>query len=224
MPKNTDRDDRLAEVWGQTLAGEGVKLTAPGLTAALDSRKLHVRTGAVILLGRRGEKSAIPLLKPLLEDRIAIVRVEAAMSLCLLGDLSGMPVLTAALDEDLLTGAPTTAAGYLAARGDPAGWKIILKAFGSPLAGIRLNAAVALKSFLPYHAQIINGEKIDIAGLVDRTMVDSDALVRREIIYKLAGLEDERSVPILKRVAKTDGDESIRAAAQQLLAGRPRYG
>jgi HEAT repeat protein len=214
------RKERLVEVWEKTLAGEGVDLSNPGLIAVLNDNRLHIRAGAALLLGRRGEVSAIPHLNALLKDRSPLVRVEAAMSLCLLGDRSGVPVLIQVLDEDLLTGAPLTAARYLAALGHPRGYRVVLKALNSNLAGIRLAAAVALKDFLPYHDKESEGQQIDLLDTLSKALKDSDPLVRRELLYKVAMLDDSRASALLSRICRSDSDESVRQTAQQLLSAR----
>lgn len=215
---NKNRDERLIAVWTSTLAGEGVETTTAGLTTALNSPRLHIRAGAALLLGRRGVVSAIAHLRPLLEDQSATVRVEAAMSLALLGDKTGVPVLIAALEEDLLTGAPITAASYLAALGNPRGYKVVLRALQSKLAGIRLNAAVALKSFIPYHGKIAEGQKLDLFSVVERALKDPEAMVRQELLHKLAMIDDKNGAALLSRIAQSDSDKRVRQTAQQLLS------
>src|SRR4030042_827392 len=127
----------LVNEWTRILIGEGIPLTPEGLIAALQNPGLHIRTGAAIILGRSNVDTAVPYLKPLLKDEL-IVRVEAAMSLVLLKDTSGIPVLVEILDADILTGAPITAAGYLADLGDPRGYNVVLKALNSEFTGNRL--------------------------------------------------------------------------------------
>lgn len=219
-----DREQRLVSVWGRTLATAGVPLTTEGLVAALSSPRLDIRAGAALILGRRGENSAIPHLALLLQDEFPLVRVEVAMSLALLGDKSGLPALIQLLDEPLVTGSPVTAASYLADLGDRRGYRIVLKALVSELAGIRLSAAVALKSFLPYHGTVINGERIDLVATIERALEDNDPLVRRELLHKLAQLNDPRVLPILSRVHDSDTDESVRRIAQALLSRKPGGG
>lgn len=220
LDKGGKNNKRLIDVWEKTLAGEGVELNSRGLIAALNSRRLHVRAGAALVLGRRGEVSAIPYLNLLLGDRSWRVRVEAAMSLALLGDRSGMPVLIEALDGDLLAGAPITAASYLAALGDPRGYNVMLKALRSELAGTRLTAALALTNFLPYHGKRIEGRKVDIFVTLKKALKDADPLVRRELLYKVAMLDDPRAPALLSMISRSDTDERVRQTAQQLLSSK----
>lgn len=213
-------NERLMSVLEGTLAAEGIDLTTAGLIGALNSRRLLIRTEAAILLGRRREVSAIPHLKPLLGDGISVVRVEAAMSLALLGDRSGVPVLVEALDEEFLTTAPVSAASYLAALGDPRGYQTVLKGLHSDLAGIRLAAATALKSFLPYQGRDIDGQPVDLFATVKEVLEDPDPLVRRELLHQVSMLDDPRVSPLLSRVCESDTDEQVRRTAQELLSVR----
>jgi HEAT repeat protein len=147
--------------------------------------------------------------------------VEAATSLALLGDKTGVPVLIAALQEDLLTGAPITAASYLATLGDPRGYKVVLEALQSKLAGVRLSAAIALKSFLPYHGKRVGKQTVDLFVVLKEALKDADPLVRRELLYKLAMLDDRRSFPLLSEISHSDADEGIRETARQLSSSYP---
>lgn len=218
-----DMDDerdrrRLTGVWEEALASEGVDLTTDGLIKVLGSDRIHLRTGAAILLGRRGRVEAIPHLRPLLADEIPTVRVEAAMSLVLLGDTSGTCVLIEALEAPLVTPAPLTAAGYLAALGDPRGYGTVLQGLRSNLAGIRLMAAVALKGFLRYHGRDIAGQKVDLVSKFEEALSDSDPLVRREILHKAGALDDPRVPALLSRVHEADPDQEVRQTAAELLS------
>lgn len=217
--KSQDGHDQLVDVWKRTLAGAGIELTVAGLIGALSNAGSHIRTGAAIILGRRNEVSAIPHLKSLLVDQDPVVRVEAAMSLTLMDDRSGLPILIEALDEDLLTGAPTIAAGHLASLGDPRGYPVVLQALKADLAGIRLSAAVALKSFLYYHNKMINDNRLDLFVTLKETLNDPEPLVRRELLYKLAALDDPRASEHLLAISRSDSDEDVRQTAAQLLSG-----
>jgi HEAT repeat protein len=187
IPPNMN--DRLAKEWERFLDAEHIALTTEGLTAALSNPQLHIRVGSAIILGRRRETAAISRLKLLLEDQL-MVRVEAAMSLYLLGDQSGIPALIAILDGDLLTGAPITAASYLAVTGDPRGYKTVLKALSSNFAGNRLMAAVALKNFIPCHDKRLAVNKLELYNAVEKALKDSNPLVRRELLYILSKLDE----------------------------------
>lgn len=214
MPQESPpgQDEQLVEVWAGTLAAEGVELNTAGLISALSNPHSYVRTGAALILGRRGEDTAIPHLKSLLKDTSLAVRVEAAMSLALLGDKSGIPVLIEALHGELLTGAPLTAASYLAELDDERGHKVVLKALSSDLAGIRLMAAVALKSFISLH-----GKQIDLYDVLCKAVKDPDPAVRRELLYRVAALDDPRASDLLSSVMNSDDDEFVRQTAEQLL-------
>ena len=217
--ENVDQQ-RLMSVWEQSLAAAEVELTTPGLIEALQSPHLHIRVGAALLLGRRGEMSAISHLKSLLGDRIEAVRVEAAMSLALLGDRSGISVLAEAVNDELVTTAPITAASYLAVLGDPRGYKTVLKALNSNLTGIRLAAAVALKNFLPYKGKEIDGRKMNLFATLKKALNDPDSMVRRELLYKVAMLDDPRGSALLSKICDSDSDERVRQTAQYLLSSR----
>lgn len=207
----------LINEWTRILTGAGVPLTPEGLIAALQNPILHIRTGAAILLGRNSEAAAIPYLKSLLKDDLT-VRVEAAMSLTLLKDNSGIPVLIEILDGDVLTGAPVTAAGYLADLGDPRGYRVVLNELGSRFTGNRLMAAAALKSFLQYHGKVINGQKVDLFPVLKKAFNDPETTVRFEILYKLAKLNDPRVPALLSEISRSDSDESVRQIAKKLLS------
>jgi HEAT repeat protein len=217
--ERSDRE-RLVAVWEGSLSAQGVETTTSGLIAALESPRLDVRTGAAILLGGRGDVSVVPRLRSLVRDEFSVVRVEAAMSLALLGDRSGLPVLIEALSEEFITSAPITAAGYLAVLGDPRGYTTILKGLRSELAGIRLGAAVALKSFLPYQGGVIDGQRIDLLATLETSLDDSDPLVRRELLHKVALLDDAGALPLLSRIAESDPDDRLRQVARELLRAR----
>jgi HEAT repeat protein len=189
IPPNMN--DRLVKEWERFLDAERIALTTEGLIAALSNPQLHIRVGSAIILGRRRETAAISRLKALLEDH-PMVRVEAAMSLYLLGDHSGIPALMAILDGDLLTGAPITAASYLAVTGDPRGYKNVLKALSSNFAGNRLMAAVALKSFLLCHDTMPGVNRLELYNVVEEALKDSNPLVRRELLYILSELDEKK--------------------------------
>lgn len=222
LPTSQSGNEQMVAVWAEALADEGVELTTPGLINALGSEFLDVRAGAALLLGRLGPVSATASLSPLLEDQSATVRVEAAMSLNLLGDKTGVPVLITALEEDLSTGAPITAASYLAALGDPRGYKVVLEALQSKLAGIRLSAAVALKSFFPYRGKRVGKQTVDLFLVLKEALKDADPLVRRELLYELAMLDDPRSSSLLLEISHSDADGGIRETAQLLSSSYPR--
>jgi HEAT repeat protein len=210
-------NDRLAIEWERALAAEGITPTTESLMAALVSPHMHIRIGSATILGRRGEVKALSYLKPLLKDR-PLVRVEAAMSLYLLGDKSGIPALIEILDSDLIAGTPVTAARYLANIGDPRGFKIVLKALRSDLDGTRLMAAVALKSFVPYHDKEIDGHKVDLLLVIRKALKYPNSLVRRQLLFTLAKLDDHRSKLILSSIARSDRNARVRLKARQLLS------
>lgn len=214
--------EHLVAVWESSLAAQDIEMTTPGLIAALSSPRLDIRTGAAILLGRRGEACVVSHLKSLLTDEISVVRVEVAMSLELLGDGSGIPALVEILREGLFTSAPVTAARYLADLGDPRGYKTVLKALSSELVGIRLGAAVALKSFLSYHGRVLDDQKVDLLAVLEESLGDPDPLVRRELLHKVALLDDAGASALISRIADSDTDERVRQLAQELQ--RPRSG
>jgi HEAT repeat protein len=146
--------------------------------------------------------------------------VEAAMALARLGDLAGLPVLVSALEEDILSDAPLTAAKYLAQLGNLRGFGLVQQALQHPLEGVRLHAAVALKYFLPHHGQVAGGQVLDLVEVVQSGLQDPQPQVRGELLYKLAGLQDERVGPLLETLAAADPDEDVRQAAQMLLQER----
>lgn len=140
------------------------------------------------------------------------------MSLALLGDKTGIPFLVKALDGDLLTGAPVTAARYLAGLDEPRGFPVILKALNSKLAGIRLAAAVALRDFLKYHGQKVGGQTFDLVAILEKTLQDPEPLVRRELLYKLAMLDTPGAGALLQEFSQSDTDEGVRQTAGQIIA------
>jgi HEAT repeat protein len=211
-------DSRLVRLWEETLTGEGVELTLSGLVRALDNEDSHIRMGAALLLGRRGEQAALPKLKSLLNDPSPSVCTEAAAALALLGDGSGGPVLVDMLKADLLTGAPLTAARYLASRGDPQGFEVVVRALKSELAGIRLLGAVALKEFIPYHAKKEDGHGLDLFSFIKGSLGDPDPTVRTELLFKAASLDDPRVHDLLVAVAGSDPEEDVRRTAAQLYS------
>jgi HEAT repeat protein len=207
--------DRMLAEWERVLAAEGISLTTEGLISALNSPHLSVRTGSAVILGRRQEIAALPYLKALLEDQ-PMVRVEAAMTLVLLGDESGKIALIKMLDDPLLTGSPVTAAGYLAVSGDPRGYQVVLQALNHDLAGIRLTAAVALRSFSGYHGREVNGNRIDLFDTVKKALKDPSGIVRRELLYVLAGLAEAGVAAVLSRIARSDSNQGVRLVARHL--------
>jgi HEAT repeat protein len=213
--------DRLQEEWERVLAAAGIDLTVGGLTAALRSPQMNIRTGAAIILGRRRETSALPSLKPLLDDQ-PMVRVEAAMALALLGDESGKETLIQMLDDNLINGVPVTAAGYLAVLGDPRGYQVVLQALKSDLSGFRLTAAVALRSFLRYHSREAGGNRFDLFSTVTSALKDPSAIVRRELLYILASFPEPETVDYLADAARTDRNSTVRLVARHLLATKKR--
>lgn len=217
---STIPQERLIATWENQLAAEGIALSRDGLIDALDDHRLHIRGGAALLLGHREDQRAIPKLRWLLEDDVPAVRVEAAMALARLGDPLGIPVLVSALEEDILSDAPLTAAKYLAERGDVRGFELVQQALQHPLEGVRLHAAVALKYFLPCHGQVAGGREIDLVEAIRSGLRDPLPQVRGELLYKLAGLEDNRVGPLLAEIAAADPDEDVRQAAQMLLQER----
>lgn len=213
--------DRMLAEWERVLAAEGISLTPEGLISALNSPQLSIRTGSAVILGRRREAAALPYLKALLADQ-PIVRVEAAMALVLLGDASGQIALIGMLDDGVLSGAPVTAAAYLAASGDPCGYPVVLQALNHDLAGIRLTAAVALRSFTGYHGREIGGIKIDLFKVVKNALDDPSGIVRRELLYVLAGLDVAEVAVLLSRIARSDRNQGVRLVARHLSSLKKR--
>jgi len=208
---------RLVDVWERSLAAEGITLTTAGLIAALENSCLDIRAGAALILGRRDNLIAIPYLSPLLKDENPVVRVEAAMSLALLGNKSGIPVLIEALEESRFIGAAVTAAGYLATLGDPHGYYVVLKALRSKLTSTRLMAAVILRDFMVYHRQKVGGHKLDLFLTVKKALKDREPLVRRELLYTLAALDDKRINALMSMVHWSDSNERVRQTAVQIM-------
>jgi HEAT repeat protein len=206
----------IVNEWSSILSGAGIPLTVEGIIEALQNPALDIRAGAAVIVGRSNMNQAIPFLKRLSGDD-PLVQVEAAMSLALLQEGSGIPALIDLLDGDILTGAPITAAGYLADLGDPRGFPVILKALNSEFTGNRLIAAVKIKYFLQYHNQMINGVKTDLFPIIKTALSDPDPKVRRELLYKLARLHDPRSSFLLSAVSLSDTNEEVRHLARRLL-------
>lgn len=146
----------------------------------------------------------------------ALVRIELAMSLVLRGRAAAaLPVLTKLARSTALSDAGYLAAAYLAETGDPSAFPTMLATLHG--AYNRGMAARHLLAFQPWDGKVVAGGRVDLRALLIERLRDQDPLVRREIPVYLEELGAADLRGVLEPIARSDGDEAVRASAQAVL-------
>jgi HEAT repeats/PBS lyase HEAT-like repeat len=175
-----------------------------------------VRRYLALVLGKLGERDAVDALIAAVKDPDPDTRLYAVWALGKIGDPRALPAVTeASFAED--AGMRKMAAYVLGRLGDRRAAERLRVLLGDPAADVRWNAAIALASLG------------DPAGLpVLRSIVDRDAQARQArlssdqaeiaMIGALKALEllkDRESLPLIDRVASSDPNLRVRAAARE---------
>jgi HEAT repeat protein len=202
----------------------GVKTdTASLISAAAKSTDRTARLLAIGILGLREEQTAKPLLRKLLAESGAddLLKREAAMALVRLKDESGLRPL-----KDLMTcsgepGRQVYLATFLAYTGDDSGYSYVAKAAVSNNSYVRLSSVGAILEFLSLRS---SGRKLtpDPQTLFLTFARDPDPIVRMGVITDSLsalrkGAEIKAIEAMLRRLAKSDIDETIKTGAARTL-------
>jgi HEAT repeat protein len=207
-----DGRDRRAERRRRTVALAGHRDGGPAARRGLADRDPGVRAAAVGALARLGELTVTDVVVALADEAPAVRRraVDAALEVTGKGSRSALPAaLTAALaDPD-----PLVAVGAAWFTGErryrPAVPMLATLATGHTDARCR-EAAVAALGAIGDPA----GLDAVLAALADRPTV------RRRATVALAGFDDPRVAPALRRAAE-DRDWQVRQSAEELVDGEP---
>ena len=196
-----------------------------------------LRGQAAEQLGALGGSQAIDALKTLLTDSDVIVRFKAALSLAYLGQADGSQALLWALGRLELSFAALEAMTELASQQTVAGLKSFFKRWNlHPLE--RLQAAAALhrcgEEIGTKHLQASldskkpeeRGYAIELSGrlnlpgaldMLQGILSDNRADHRMDAVRGLLHLRDERSLVLLKRIARQKDDEALAELANDAL-------
>jgi HEAT repeat protein len=207
-----DGRDRRAERRRRAAALAGHRGNEPAARRGLADRDPGVRAAALGALARLGGLTVADVLDALADDAPTVRRraVEAALEVRGAGSRSALP---AALAAALADPDPLVAVGAAWFAGErrhrPAVPALVTVATGHPDTRCREAAVAAL------------GAIGDPAGLdAVLTALDDRPTVRRRATVALAGFDDPRTGPALRRAAE-DRDWQVRQAAQELLDGEP---
>ena len=177
-----------------------------------------VRRYLVLVLGKLQERDALPALLAAAKDPDPETRLYAVWALGMIGDSSSVDtVLESSRSED--AGARKMAAYVLGQLRDPRAVARLRVLLEDPTADVRWNAAIALASL---------GDRAGVETL--RALLDRQSLARQASLTAdqaetaivgatkgLALLRDRDSLPLLERVAKSDPNLRVRAAARDAI-------
>jgi HEAT repeat protein len=179
---------------------------------------VRVRRYLVLALGKLGDKSAVPVLLKATKDPDPETRLYSIWALGMLGDPRAVDsVLEASHSED--SGVRKMAAYVAGKLGDPRVVPRLEVLLEDRVPDVRWNAAIALATL---------GDGTGIAVL--RSMIDREALARQaalsadqaetamvNALKALAILRDERTVPLLEKVAREDPNLRVRDSARRAI-------
>jgi HEAT repeat protein len=179
---------------------------------------VRVRRYLVLALGKLGDKSAVPVLLKATKDPDPETRLYSIWALGMLGDPRAVDsVLEASHSED--SGVRKMAAYVAGKLGDPRVVPRLQVLLEDRVPDVRWNAAIALATL---------GDGTGIAVL--RSMIDREALARQaalsadqaetamvNALKALAILRDERTVPLLEKVAREDPNLRVRDSARRAI-------
>lgn len=207
----------------QLLLQEGIQVDVVSLLQAVEHNPdFAVRAWAAVVLGMRHEQEARDVLRKAAQtDSEQLVREEAWVALARLGDANALGPLEAILKQNRGLDRQTELAAKLAEVGDPAGYRYVEQAAGSPQPELRIIAARALVQFMPLHAkQKLASDPLERLATLAQ---DQDAKVRFDAIIYLQvavskGANAATVVSLLERIAKQDQSKDIREHARRQLA------
>ena len=170
-----------------------------------------IRWKAAVALGEIGDPRGIDPLVKLLDDSDRFVRSRAAYALIHIGP-PALPSLSGALNHPDAT-VRLGAVGVLGKIGDPQAISALVNALADQSPDVRQEAISALSR---------QGDRA-IAALSDR-LHDPDRFIRRRAVLALAGMKDEKVMPILLRALATadpDTAEVLIAVIEERQAREP---
>jgi HEAT repeat protein len=192
------------------------------LRDALRSTEGICRFQAVRALGWQGDKKAIPDLKTVHEgDPDPGVRSQAAIELVRMGEREYLEDAHRAMEQGPALSDRVSLAGQLAQVGDASGYPYVAEACRSSVPLDRKTCVSVLRYFIKVAAQ---DERLCTA-LVDQMLTlveDSEAGVRQDAIYTLAGWGREALLPAsaisrLEKLAAVSPDSEVQQTAQSIV-------
>jgi hypothetical protein len=208
-------DYRFREI----LRVNGISLSEVELITALKQRTNVLQAAAAHTLGSLLSQDAISILKKLVSSSEDLVKVEAAYALARLGAPEGKYVLIQCLNYTLDAYLfPAIAAGYLVRLGDPRGFKTIVRCFDVDIPEIRMLACKQLYFFVPFQGvQDKDGNTIDVYGLFDRALKDSDTDIQWQALVQLREIGSSNAGKILESYIIMTANEELRDVAKAIL-------
>lgn len=164
--------------------------SVPPLIEVLKNPDPDIRWKAAVALGEIGDPRGIDPLVKLLDDSDRFVRSRAAYALIHIGP-PAVPSLSGALNNPDAT-VRLGVVGVLGKIGDPQAISALINALADRSPDVRQEAISALSR---------QGDRA-IAALSDR-LHDPDHFIRRRAVLALAGMKDEKVLPILLRALAT---------------------
>jgi len=180
----------------------------------VDHDSQRVRDVAGWWLGRRGVRDqVIAGMKARLGGQDPIAARNAADVLGGMRDYTTLPSLVAYLQHPLDEESGVAAARAIGAIGHPDGLQALKGALGSPLAGVRAEAAAEWRNL-----RARPGDKtISDASALLPLLSDGDVNVRKQAAYTAGYLRDVNAVAALSSAVTSDGDATVRKAAAWAL-------
>ncbi len=188
--------------------------------ALIDNPSSRVRDVAGWWLSKRPERRTVlkEMIARLQTSQDPLATRNAADILTAMRDAATLPALIAYLAHPLDEDSGRSALRAIGAIGDPAAVSALTTALSSPLAGVRAQAAVALRQIRPpaglKHAATV--------AMLTPLVTDADAQARMEAIQTLATLRDERAIPQLA-LAIGDPSPQVRRAVVWALGEIGQY-
>ncbi|HEX8621843.1 MAG TPA: hypothetical protein VF718_07705 [Allosphingosinicella sp.] len=205
----------------EVLRLNGVGAEADALVRMLESPDSDpiLRAAAAHTAGAERAAAAAPALRQALGGSDEVMAVEAAYALARLGDGAGDAALAAAVDRprgDEL--APLFAAGYLAQRGDPRGFPLVLRALRGDGPAPRMLACKQLHFFIPFHGRRgPGGEVVDVVGAFEEALAHPDAALHWQALFQLRETSDPAFIEIVRRYAGRAADAGLANLARSIL-------
>jgi HEAT repeat protein len=205
----------------EILKVNGIQLSEAALVTAVGETTNILQAAAAHVIGTLPSLTvnARAALTMLLEDSNDTVRVEAAYALARHGVSAGTEALLTGIDYPLKASvSPLTAAGYLAALGNPRGFPVIVEGLDSNLAAVRSVASKQLYFFAPFHgSQVQEGKTIDVVRQFERALEDPDNGIQWQALVQLREVALPGFPEFLESYIRNTTDPGLRNLAEAIV-------
>jgi HEAT repeat protein len=164
--------------------------SVPVLVESLDDPDAQTRIYTILALGQIGDPRAGQRISALLKDEDPAVRKAAAYALGQIGDRSAVPALAGAVNDQV--------------------------------PDVRWNSAIALSRFddpraLPVLREMLDRKRLDSTAGLSEEQKETAMIIAMAPFARLAGGEAR---PVLERIAASDSNPRVQAAAREALGRR----